>query len=118
MGQRTTVLLAEDDATSRRIMAHLLRHNDYEVLVAEDGSEALDLIGPEVAVALIDWMMPGVDGVEVNVDQHRKRRPGYRVPGVEGLFLVGDSLKAPGAGGDVGHESVLECYREITGRDA
>jgi phytoene dehydrogenase-like protein len=58
-----------------------------------------------------------VDGVEVNVDQHRKKRPGYRVPGVDGLFLVGDSLKGPGAGGDVGHESVLECYREITGRE-
>lgn len=57
-----------------------------------------------------------VDGVEVNVNQHRGKRPGYRVPGVEGLFLVGDSLKAPGAGGDVGHEAVLECYQEITGR--
>ncbi len=59
-----------------------------------------------------------VDGVEVNVSQHRGKRPGYKVPGVEGLFLVGDSLKGPGAGGDVGHESVLECYREITGREA
>jgi phytoene dehydrogenase-like protein len=58
-----------------------------------------------------------VDGVEVNVDQRRGKRPGYRVPGVEALFLVGDSLKGPGAGGDVGHESVLQCYREITGRE-
>lgn len=57
-----------------------------------------------------------VDGVEVNVRQHREKRPGYRVPGLEGLFLVGDSLKAPGAGGDVGHEAVLECYTEMTGR--
>jgi phytoene dehydrogenase-like protein len=59
-----------------------------------------------------------VDGVEVNVDQHRKKRPGYTVPGVQGLYLVGDSLRGGGAGGDVGHESVLECYREITGREA
>jgi 15-cis-phytoene desaturase len=58
-----------------------------------------------------------VDGVEVNVKQHRNKRPGYKVPGVESLFLVGDSLKGPGAGGDVGHESVLECYKEITGRE-
>jgi diguanylate cyclase (GGDEF)-like protein len=63
--ERTTVLLAEDDPVSRRILSHLLEHNDYEVLVAEDGSEALELIGPDVQVALIDWMMPGVDGVEV-----------------------------------------------------
>jgi len=58
-----------------------------------------------------------VDGVEVNVSQHRENRPGYRVPGLENLFLVGDSLKAPGAGGDIGHESVLECYRELTGKE-
>jgi len=70
----------------------------------------------------VEWRRPMhlrmVDGVEVNVSQHRKKRPGYRVPGIENLFLVGDCLKGPGAGGDVGHESVLECYREITGREA
>lgn len=57
-----------------------------------------------------------VDGVEVNTAQHRHRRPGYRVPGINGLFLVGDTLAGGGAGGDVGHESVLECYRAMTGR--
>lgn len=72
--------------------------------------------------AAIEWRralhLRMVDGVEVNVDQHRNKRPGYRVPGIEDLFLVGDSLKAPGAGGDVGHEAVLECYREMAGREA
>lgn len=58
-----------------------------------------------------------VDGVEINVDQHRGKRPGYLVPGIDELFLAGDSLKGAGAGGDVGHESVLGCYREMTGRD-
>jgi len=58
-----------------------------------------------------------VDGVEVNVDQHRGKRPGYRVPGIDELFLAGDSLKGSGAGGDVGHESVLGCYKEMTGQD-
>jgi phytoene dehydrogenase-like protein len=58
-----------------------------------------------------------VDGVEVNVYQHRGKRPGYRLPGIDELFLAGDSLKGSGAGGDVGHESVLGCYREMTGRD-
>jgi phytoene dehydrogenase-like protein len=70
----------------------------------------------------IEWRramrMKMVDGVEVNVKQHRGKRPGYRVPGVENLFLVGDSLKSAGAGGDVGHEAVLECYKEMTGREA
>ncbi len=61
----TTVLVAEDDAASREIVAHLLRRNGYRVIVARDGREALDAIYPGLDVALIDWMMPGVDGVEV-----------------------------------------------------
>lgn len=58
-----------------------------------------------------------VDGVEVNIRQHRGKRPGCRPPGMQKLFLVGDSLAAAGAGGDVGHESVLECFKEMTGRE-
>jgi two-component system, cell cycle response regulator len=65
VAERISVLLAEDDPVSRRILTHLLRRSGYDVLVAGDGREASELIGPEVQVALIDWMMPGVDGVEV-----------------------------------------------------
>lgn len=58
-----------------------------------------------------------VDGVQVNTHQTAERRPGSRVPGFEDLFLVGDSIAAPGAGGDVGNESVLATYREMTGKE-
>lgn len=54
-----------------------------------------------------------VDGAEIAIDQHRGLRPDYRVPGIEGLFLVGDWLRGGGAGGDVAYESALECYDEI-----
>ncbi len=57
-----------------------------------------------------------IDGVQVNVDQTGDKRPGVRVPGLEGVFLVGDSVSAPGAGGDVGNESVLAAFRAITGK--
>lgn len=70
--------------------------------------------------ASIEWRramrLRMVDGVEVNIRQHRGRRPGPLVPGVEQLYLVGDSTAADGAGGDVGQESVLVCYEAITGR--
>jgi two-component system, cell cycle response regulator len=62
---RTVVLIAEDDPVSREIMAHLLERHGYRIIVAKDGREALAAAGPEIDVALIDWMMPGVDGVEV-----------------------------------------------------
>lgn len=57
--------------------------------------------------------LPLVDGVEVNINQTAPQRPGFVVPGINNLFLVGDSTGAPGAGGDVGHESVPLCYRAI-----
>jgi phytoene dehydrogenase-like protein len=70
--------------------------------------------------AAVEWRramrLRMVDGVEVNIRQHKGRRPGPLVPGVQGLYLVGDSTAADGAGGDVGQESVLVCYEAITGR--
>lgn len=65
----------------------------------------------------IEWRrvlyLPVVDGTEVNVDQIEKKRPSALVPGVKSLFLVGDSIAAPGAGGDIGHEAVHVTYQKI-----
>lgn len=75
---------------------------------------------PEMASSVL-WRRPMrlkmVDGAEVNVDQIHLDRPDFRAPGVENLFFVGDSTCAHGAGGDVGHESAVDCFKEITGRE-
>jgi len=55
-----------------------------------------------------------VNGAQVNVNQTRDRRPGFKASGIQGLYFVGDSTGASGAGGDIGHESVHECYKAIT----
>ncbi len=57
-----------------------------------------------------------VDGVQVSIEQTADKRPQTMVPGIANLFLVGDSISAPGAGGDVGNESVLIAYKELTGK--
>ena len=54
-----------------------------------------------------------IDGVQVNTEQTRDKRPSSKVPGVKNLFLVGDSISAPGAGGDVGSESIEIAYKAI-----
>jgi len=54
-----------------------------------------------------------VDGVEVNINQHRLKRPGNEVPNIRNLYITGDSVGGEGAGGDVGHTSVRECYEQI-----
>ncbi|MBU1696987.1 MAG: FAD-dependent oxidoreductase [Proteobacteria bacterium] len=56
-----------------------------------------------------------IDGVQVNIDQTEDKRPKSSVPGIENLYLVGDSIAAPGVGGEIGNESVLITYREMTG---
>lgn len=71
---------------------------------------------PRAAVA-VEWKRSHVvrmlDSIAIQADQTRKDRPGYRVPGVTGLFLVGDSTFAPGACMEMEYESVLACYERI-----
>ena len=61
------VLIADDEATSRHLIKVTLGGWGFDVLVAVDGEEALRVLKgscpPEIA--LLDWMMPGVDGLEV-----------------------------------------------------
>lgn len=61
------VLLADDDATARVLLEDILSSLGYEVLVACDGQEALDILGSEQppALAVLDWIMPRLEGPEV-----------------------------------------------------
>lgn len=61
------ILIAEDDITSRVLLKHMLAEWGYEVLVTKDGNEAWEALKAEDAprLALLDWMMPGLDGVEI-----------------------------------------------------
>lgn len=61
------VLIAEDDMVSRRVLAATLDKFGYEVVVAADGAEAWAALQSDDAphLAILDWMMPEIDGVEV-----------------------------------------------------
>jgi len=61
------ILIADDDLTSRRILETNLHKRGYEVIAAVDGNEAWEiLMRPDAPkLALLDWMMPGIDGVEI-----------------------------------------------------
>ena len=61
------ILMAEDDPVSRSFLKASLVKWGYEALVASDGKTAWDLLQSEkdVSIALLDWMMPEIDGVEV-----------------------------------------------------
>jgi len=66
MGMAMRVLIAEDDPVSRRVLEVQLGKWGYDVVVTEDGTSAWDALkdgGPRLAV--LDWMMPGLDGPEI-----------------------------------------------------
>lgn len=61
------ILIADDDAPSRRLLEVTLQHFGYEVIVTADGLEAWErLRAPDAPrVAVLDWLMPGVTGPEL-----------------------------------------------------
>ena len=61
------ILVADDDATSRLSLTAVLKRLGHEVSAAADGDEAWRLLQqPESPkLAILDWMMPGLTGVEV-----------------------------------------------------
>jgi diguanylate cyclase (GGDEF)-like protein len=61
------LLIAEDDPVFRPLLEEILIKWGYEVVVAQDGNEAYRILQSENApkLAILDWKMPGMEGVEV-----------------------------------------------------
>lgn len=73
------LLIAEDDAVSRRMLELTLKSWGYEVIITENGDDALTVLEDKKAplLALLDVMMPGINGLEVC---RRVRRTVRQVP--------------------------------------
>ena len=61
------VLIAEDDSVVRLILESWLQLWGYQVEFANDGDEAWNILQQEnpPALVILDWMMPGLDGIEL-----------------------------------------------------
>jgi DNA-binding response OmpR family regulator len=80
------ILVAEDDAVTRRVLESTLGRLGWEVITAADGTAAWSILetlkgkdAPELV--LLDWMMPGLDGIEIC----RKVRS---TPGFELMYII------------------------------
>jgi len=74
------ILIAEDDPTSRRLLEATLARDGYQVISASDGDEAWERLHEDrdaPRLAILDWMMPGRDGIEICRQLRRETRPSY-----------------------------------------
>ncbi len=72
------VLIADDDPISRRLLQRTLQAWGYEVTVAQDGIEAWRLFEEhDFPLVISDWVMPGLDGLELVRRIRACPRPGY-----------------------------------------
>jgi phosphoserine phosphatase RsbU/P len=87
------ILVAEDDAVTRKILAVTLERLGWDVVTANDGGAAWEAFetlkgegGPELAV--LDWMMPGIEGIEIC--RRLRATPGFELVYVILLTSRGD----------------------------
>ncbi len=73
------VLIADDDAVSRRLLHSTLVRWNYEVVACADGTEAWEALQKEGApqLAILDWMMPGMDGVQLCREVRKRANQPY-----------------------------------------
>jgi PAS domain S-box-containing protein len=101
-GHGELILVVDDEDAIREVTKTLLETNDYRVLVASDGIEAITLYTQhkeEISAVLIDMMMPSMDGPTA-IRVLKKINPQVKIIGVSGLVsnhkmieLVGNSVK-------------------------
>ena len=94
------VLIADDDADIVRFVALNLHLEGFDVVVADNGQDALDTaLDARPALILLDTMMPVMDGYEV-CSRLRDQRPDTPVIMLTAKSLDADRAKAFTAGAD------------------
>ena len=73
------ILIAEDDAVSRRLLERKLVMWGYQVITCSSGTEAQQVLEREDSpkLAILNWMMPGVDGVQICREVRKQQRKDY-----------------------------------------
>lgn len=75
MQQRQKILIADDSAMNRDLLATILE-DEYDIVQAEDGVKAVDYLqkhAEEIALVLLDLVMPQMDGFEVLAYMNKER---------------------------------------------
>ena len=91
---RKKILVIEDDPLIRSTISSFLKDQNFETIIAEDGSEGIDLFSSEKPeIVLTDLRMPKADGLEV-LASIRKKSPDTPVIIVSGMGTMADVIES------------------------
>ncbi|MFR3787723.1 response regulator transcription factor [Agathobaculum desmolans] len=79
----STILIADDEARIRRLVGDFLKRDGHSIVEAADGKEALSIIEnrrPSLDLAILDVMMPGMDGFGVLRELRAQERGDAHLP--------------------------------------
>lgn len=92
------ILIVDDEASIRASLLGILEDEGYQVLLADNGSDALDLIREEVPdLVLLDIWMPGMDGIQT-LERIRNLFPDLTVVMMSGHGTIETAVKATRVG--------------------
>ena len=104
-----TALLVDDSESARMVLEEMLSSFGFNVLVARNGNEALDIYTHEqahntaISLMVVDWKMPGLDGLQLV--HHIRQMEGNTVPSVVMVTAFGADMIREAAG-----QKLIDAY--------
>ena len=97
MGSQTVIVLVDDEEHIREVLEYNLKLDGFEVHAASDGPSGLELARTkEPDLILLDWMLPGMDGLQVlselKADEKTKDIPVFMLTAKSMMTEVGRAL--------------------------
>jgi len=91
------LIAADDDPVIRSLVARFVQKGGFELSLAEDGEQLLELVDEETDIVLLDLKMPQPDGFAC-LEVLAKKRPGVPCVVLSGADEIGDAVRAMKAG--------------------
>lgn len=94
------ILVADDDPVIRHLVCSIVKSEGYEVVVAEDGREALRILQADTDFkgAIFDMMMPHIEGIDIirhmRTEKRFMRIPVMMITSEQDIHLVSKSFAA------------------------
>lgn len=118
------ILVAEDNPVNRRLMCGFLQQLSFRVVEVETGDAAIEEYkkGTAFAAILMDWQMPGCDGItadeRIGTIEKMDRREHVPIIGLSANALAGDREQCMGAGMDERSDQTYSLRRAEDGAEA